>query len=506
MRFTIRLDSDAETQRLGEDLALALKPGDVLALSGDLGAGKSTLARALLKALADDPDLEVPSPTFTLVQSYDLRIPATHFDFYRLSGSDELDELGFEEAIADGIALVEWPERADDALPLSRIHLTLTHEGEGRVAEIVAEEPQASRIERTLVIRRFLETRQMGKASRRYLTGDASVRAYEYLPQADGRRLILMDWPKPPKGPPVHEGRTYAEVAHIAQDPWPFIALSQALLQEGFSVPDVLAADCINGILLLDDLGSDGILEPSGTPIEERYREAVLALAALHARPFTREIHVKRADSGSHVHVIPDFDHLPMLMEVRLLLDWYLPFKLGREASEEERKSYLDLWNDLIEDIGKAETSLLMRDVHSPNILWQGDKDGKRRVGFIDFQDSMIGPAAYDVASLIRDARVSIPSDMTERLLQAYLDARKAESRFDAARFRKDVALLSAQRGCKLVGLWVRLMQRDGKPGYMKHMPRTIAYLEDALSHEALVPLRDWFRTVRIGIGESAAE
>ena len=506
MRFAIQLESDAETQRLGEDLALALKPGDVLALSGDLGAGKSTLARALLKALADDPDLEVPSPTFTLVQSYDLRIPAAHFDLYRLSGPDELDELGFEEAIADGIVLVEWPERAEGALPLSRILLTLTHEGQGRIAEIVAEEPQASRIVRTLIIRGFLVKCGMQKARRRYLTGDASVRAYEYLPQDDGSRIILMDWPKPPKGPAVHDGKTYAEVAHIAQDPWPFIALSQALLDQGFSAPEVLAADCENGILLINDLGSEGILDASGAPIEARYRQAALALAALHARPFPRAINVKRADVGSHLHIIPDFDHVPMRMEVRLLLDWYLPFKLGREALEEERDAYLAIWDGLIEEIDKAEKTLLMRDVHSPNILWQTDKDGVGRVGLIDFQDSMIGPAAYDVASLIRDARVTVPTDMTERLLQAYLEAREADGGVDAKRFRKDIALLSAQRGCKLVGLWVRLMKRDGKPGYMKHMPRTIAYLEDALSHEALAPLRDWFRTVRIGIVESAME
>lgn len=506
MRFTVRLDSDADTQRLGEDLALALKPGDVLALSGDLGAGKSTLARALLRALADDEHLEVPSPTFTLVQTYDLRIAAAHFDLYRLTDAEELDELGFDEAVASGVALVEWPERAEQYLPLSRIRLTLTHVDDGRMAEIVAEEPQASRIERSLAIRSFLRKHAMGETRRRYLTGDASVRAYEYLPQPDKSRLILMDWPKPPKGAAVHNGRTYAEVAHIAQDPWPFIALSLALHDAGFSVPKVLAADCENGILLLDDLGSEGILDASGAPIEARYRETVLALAALHAKVFPREIHVKRPDIGSHIHTIPAFDQLPMLMEVRLLLDWYLPFMRGREANEDERSTYLAIWDRLIEEIGRADTSLLMRDVHSPNILWQDSKQGHARVGFIDFQDSMIGPAAYDVASLIRDARVTLPPAMTERLLAAYLEARQDMPGFDAVRFRQDVALLSAQRCCKLVGLWVRLMKRDGKPGYMKHMPRTIAYLEDSLTHPVLAPLRDWFRTVRIGIDESATE
>ena len=141
----IRLADEAATIRLGEDLALALKPGDCLALTGDLGAGKSTLARAFLRAMADDPDLEVPSPTFTLVQSYELRIPVSHFDFYRMGDASEIDELGFEEALGLGICLVEWPEMAGDELPLSRIRLTLTQDGDGRLAVIEASEPQHSR-------------------------------------------------------------------------------------------------------------------------------------------------------------------------------------------------------------------------------------------------------------------------------------------------------------------------------------------------------------------------
>lgn len=119
----VSLADEAATIQLGEDLALALKPGDCLALHGDLGAGKSTLARALLRALADDDDLEVPSPTFTLVQSYELRIPAAHFDLYRLGDASELDELGFDEALDTGICLVEWPERAEGRLPKTTIGL-----------------------------------------------------------------------------------------------------------------------------------------------------------------------------------------------------------------------------------------------------------------------------------------------------------------------------------------------------------------------------------------------
>ena len=121
------LKDEAATIEFGEDLALALKGGECVALSGDLGAGKSTLARAFIRAIADDETLEVPSPTFTLVQSYDLRIPVAHFDLYRLADASELDELGFDEALAHGICLVEWPEKAEGRLGAPDLAVTLRY-------------------------------------------------------------------------------------------------------------------------------------------------------------------------------------------------------------------------------------------------------------------------------------------------------------------------------------------------------------------------------------------
>ena len=128
------LPDEAATARLGQDLAAALRQGDVLALSGDLGAGKTALARALIRANAGDAHLEVPSPTFTLVQTYEGRVPVSHFDLYRLGSASELEELGFEEALREGAAVVEWPDRAAKRLPAGTVHVELLHEGEGRRA------------------------------------------------------------------------------------------------------------------------------------------------------------------------------------------------------------------------------------------------------------------------------------------------------------------------------------------------------------------------------------
>ncbi|QFY61860.1 tRNA (adenosine(37)-N6)-threonylcarbamoyltransferase complex ATPase subunit type 1 TsaE [Rhizobium grahamii] len=493
--LSLFLEDEQATRRFGEDLALALKVGDCLALTGDLGAGKSSLARALLRAIADDPDLEVPSPTFTLVQTYDLRIPISHFDLYRLADPTELDELGFDEALQNGICIVEWPEMAAGELPSDRISLRLTHEGAGRRAEVSAPPKQAARIRRVLAIRQFLDEAGLPNVERRFLTGDASLRAYEAIYMPDGSRRILMDWPPLPEGPPVLDGKPYPKVAHIAEDAYPFVAIAEALRDHGFAAPEIYKVDYDQGILLIEDLGTDGVLDADGNPIAERYQASVACLAHLHSMQIPQDIPV----TDTHVHHIPDFDRTAMKMEVRLVLDWHIPWKRdGAKATDAERDEYLAIWDDLIDQLQSAEKNILLRDFHSPNIIWREDKNGIDRVGIIDFQDAMIGPTAYDLASIAQDARVTIEPALFRTLMDDYLSLRRAQGNFDEAAFLKSWAIMSAQRNCKLAGLWVRLMQRDGKPGYMKHMPRTLGYLHTAFQHETLAPLRDWF--VRAGI------
>ncbi|MEF0940573.1 tRNA (adenosine(37)-N6)-threonylcarbamoyltransferase complex ATPase subunit type 1 TsaE [Rhizobium sp. BR 362] len=494
--ISLFLADDAATTRLGEDLALALKTGDCLALSGDLGAGKSSLARALLRAIADDAELDVPSPTFTLVQSYELRIPVSHFDLYRLGDPSELDELGFDEALQTGVCLVEWPEMAEGELPRERIDLRLEHEGEGRHATITAPTKQFARIQRVLAIRAFLDAHGYSGAGRRFLTGDASLRAYESIhPHGGGKRVILMDWPRLPEGPPVLDGKPYPKVAHLAWDAYPFVAIANVLRQNGFAAPEIFAADYDQGILLIEDLGTDGVLDEEGKPIAERYRASVACLAHLHSLDIPQDIPV----TADHVHHIPDFDRTAMAMEARLLLDWHLPWKRGTPASDEERADYLAIWNGLIDELDDTEKNLLLRDFHSPNIIWRAKEKGIQRIGLIDFQDAMIGPTAYDLASIVQDARVTIERGLQDELIANYLSLRRAQAGFDETKFLKSWAIMSAQRNCKLAGLWVRLLQRDSKPSYMKHMPRTLAYLAIAFEHETLAPLREW--CARTGIG-----
>ncbi|MBZ9795321.1 tRNA (adenosine(37)-N6)-threonylcarbamoyltransferase complex ATPase subunit type 1 TsaE [Mesorhizobium sp. ES1-4] len=483
------LADETQTARLGEDLALALRAGDVLALKGDLGAGKSTLARALIRTLADDAGLEVPSPTFTLVQSYDTRVPVHHFDLYRLSSAAELDELGFEEALAQGAALVEWPERAEGYLPKAAVLIELVQHGEGRLARLSGQGATFDRVARSLAMRAFLDGAGWGQALRRHFIGDASARSYEIVSLAGEAPRVLMNSPRLVLGPPVRDGKPYAVIAHTAQSVSAFVAIDRAMLAAGVAVPRIDAQNLDQGFLLLEHLGSEGFLAGNGEPVAERYEAAAELLAMMHGKAWP---HRMEAAPGV-VHDVPPFDRDAMLIEADLLIDWYVPAISGGPASGALRSGYHGKWNALLDRLQGSEYTLMLRDFHSPNIIWRSERSGFDRLGIVDIQDALIGPSAYDVASLAMDARVTIPPDIEQRTLAAYVAARQAAGPFDKAAFLEAYAIMAAQRNSKILGIFVRLEKRDGKPYYLKHLPRIRDYLRRALSHPALADLRDFY-------------
>jgi hypothetical protein len=491
------LPDEQATLRLGQDLALALRHGDVLALHGDLGTGKTTLARSLIRALAGDPELEVPSPTFTLVQVYEGRLPIQHFDLYRLSSEDELDELGFDDAVEQGAALVEWPEQAGGRLPHDAIRIELTERGSGRLARIFMPDAAGARIARSFAIRDFLARSNWGEASRMYFTGDASARCYEIVTLEGQTPRVLMNSPELVLGSPVRDGKAYAEIAHTSRTVAAFIALDHALRDGGVSVPEIYAQDVENGFLLIEHLGSDSFLV-DGKPAADRYVAAAELLAAIHGKSWPDRIET----APGIVHTVPPFDRDAMLIEVELLLDWYVPAVTGHPAGLALRDDFRNLWDALIDRLQRAELNLIMRDFHSPNIIWRAERSGFDRLGVIDFQDALVGPAAYDMASLAMDARVTVPLEIEAAAVKAYTESRQAAGSFDAEAFAEAYAIMSAQRNSKILGIFVRLDRRDGKPDYLKHLPRIRDYLRRALAHPALADLSDFY--IRHGLIEDA--
>src|SRR5476649_2700253 len=259
--LTVALEDEQATRRLTADIAAQLEAGDLITLSGDLGAGKTTFARALIRHLAGDETVEVPSPTFTLMQAYELpRFHLVHADLYRLSGPGELTELGFEDAAEGAVTLLEWPDRAAGHLPPNRLDVALTlssQQGETfRHARITGYGTFVARAERISTIRRFLARHGFELAERRHMQGDASTRSYERL-TLDGKSFILMNSPRRPDGPIIRDGKPYSAIAHLAEDVTPFIAMALALRERGFSAPAIMAADRDQGLMVIEDLGPE---------------------------------------------------------------------------------------------------------------------------------------------------------------------------------------------------------------------------------------------------------
>lgn len=496
--FELYLADEAATIALGEDLALALAKGDLVTLSGDLGVGKSSLARAIIRTIANDESYEVPSPTFTLVQAYEeLRLPIAHADLYRLSGGDELDELGFDEFLHDGAVLVEWPEQAENMLgtPAFAIHLSHPEDGQqGRFITITAQPLPAKRFARSRAIRIFLKqhNRQLANqpAKRRYLLGDASPRAYETV-FSDFGTEILMNAPELTDEPLLPNGKTYRKTAHIAENCLPFSAIAKLIHSQGFRVPEIFAEDLSNGFILMEHLGVDGVLDDARQPIIERYLEAARFLGHFHQIDWPTNIPVSNCDD----YHLPPFDRDAMMIEVDLLCDWYLPYITGKQPDEAQKQAYHEAWDKVFSQLATAENTLLLRDYHSPNLFWFADKSGMDRIGMIDFQDAMNGPAAYDLASLALDARVTIPAELEQQIITTYCKVRKSLNKaFDEKRFLSAYAIMGAQRNSKILGIFVRLHQRDGKPHYLPHLPRIQDYLSRVLTHPHLKPVADWYQ------------
>ncbi len=487
--ITVDLADETATNLLGNDLARAIVKGDLIAFSGDLGAGKTTLARALIRSLAGDPYLEVPSPTFTLVQAYELPLPVSHFDFYRLGDPSEMDELGLDEALDDGVALVEWPERAGNQLPNKVIRIEIMHKGAGRTACIFADESAEARIRRSLALRGFLANAELPMTLRRPFVGDASARIYELVADAQGHDLVVMDQRAAPAGPPVWNGKPYRDVAHTTNPTvHPFIAIGEALGAKGFATPAILARDLNENFLLLEHLGTGSFLSDKGTPILERYCEAAGLLSDIHACGITQDI--KTGDFDWH---IPIFDRDALMIETLLTLDWYLPYRLGRQASEHERAEFITAWDELFASLDQGRFGLLLRDYHSPNLIWRPEHDGRKRIGVLDFQDALWGPNAYDLASLAQDARVTIPPEIETAIFEAYVARRDTHGAMNTDQLRREFAIMALQRNTKILGIFIRLDQRDGKPSYLAHLPRIEAYVSRTLKVAGLARLSAFY-------------
>ena len=469
----LTLQDEAATQALAAALAARLGPGDVIALRGPLGAGKTALSRALIRALCG-PETEVPSPTFTLAQTYDAPVfPLWHFDLYRIADPGELDELGWEDALAEGAALVEWPDRAGSRLPASALSVVLTPTGDdSRQAAIDGDDACWGERLAGLTLPAahddatdFLRAAGWGDAALRPLAGDASARRYERLSRGDGATALLVRTPAP------------------QTDLTRFDEVGTVLRAAGLSAPRLLAVEAAAGLGLVEDFGdrSFSSLLDGGADPRPLYELAVDALIQLHKRLVGDAARPPCAEFAA-------FDAPRFVEQVELFCEAYLPTIINFSEIKDTATSLRRAWTAALTPVCEAGPwSLILRDYHAGNLMLL-DRPGVLAAGLIDFQDAGPGPVAYDLMSLLEDARRDVADDLAAAMIERYC---AAFPDLDRAAFDRGFAVLAAVRHARVLGIFVRLAAA-GRDGYLVHLPRVKRLLARALKHPALAQVSSW--------------
>lgn len=313
----------------------------------------------------------------------------------------------------------------------------------------------------------FMASVGLTQAKLDLMQADASFRRYYRVTGADKPMLLMED---PPDRPPVPP---FVMVE-------PYIAIGNHLRSIGLHAPEIYHRDVPNGLLLIEDFGDDTYtrLFVAGADPVFLYELAVDALSHLHKHPKRNDIHVAKHDPEA------------LAEGVMLLLDWYYPALTGKQADEETKKSFTDVWLKLFEKLPADQQALVLRDYHVDNLMLVKGRSGLDACGVLDFQDALIGQYSYDLMSLLEDARRDVPEDLRKHLYDRYMTAMGG---IDKKAFDYSFRLLAAQRHARVLGIFVRLSVRDGKDRYLQFIPHVRSLFLRALNDPALAPLKAWF-------------
>jgi N-acetylmuramate 1-kinase len=328
-------------------------------------------------------------------------------------------------------------------------------------ASVAAADPRIAALDR------WLRGVDPGFTPARPLGSDASFRRY-FRSLRGGVSHVVMD------APPEHE------------DVGPFLRIAAILRALGLRAPEVLAADRAQGFVLLEDLGDRTFTRAlaEGVPERELYRLAAATLRQLQTRWAGRGVAL--ADEEAQ---IPAYDTGRLLNEARLLIDWYWPEVHETPAPAAAREGFEQAWREVLGRLPAIPTTLVLRDFHVDNLMLLRDSSDRDTCGLLDFQDAVIGSPAYDLVSLLEDARRDVSPDIAH----AILDDTLAAGPWPPGSFLHHYRVLGVQRTVKIIGIFTRLARRDLKPGYQVHQPRLWRLLERGLQAPELEPVAGWF-------------
>lgn len=449
--LTLRGDA-ALTSAFARALAPELQAGDTILLEGPVGAGKSHFARALVRARLKNPAEDVPSPTFTLIQTYESDPPIWHADLYRLNDTTEVDELGLTEATAEAIVLIEWPDLMPQVHDALRLRIYHESDPELRRIELIGNPDSWHRAHRAAQRAAFVHHHGWADADVIFLAGDASARRYFRLTD-NTCTAVLMD----------------ADPTSLLS----YLKMTAWLDERGFDVPEVFAVDIDHGLALIEDFGDAQIArvikdQPDlASPIYNRIAAMLARLASFPPAPG-----------------IAILDGQAMAEQVGLFAEYY-PEAVSANSDAVAAASRIapTIVQLYAEHCSKLPLVTSLRDFHAENLILTPDN----RLGILDFQDAVAAHPAYDLVSALHDARRSLPDSVEETAITRFL----SETGFDAGHFRAAFAVLGAQRNLRIMGIFTRLCIRDGKPRYLTFMPHVWALIQREASHPALSELAE---------------
>ncbi|MFT6559553.1 aminoglycoside phosphotransferase family protein [Sneathiella sp.] len=302
----------------------------------------------------------------------------------------------------------------------------------------------------------FIEKAGWKDAWRHALAGDASSRRYERLTQKDKTAILMVD-------PSIETMDRFVRVTGL-------------LHKMGYSAPEILTRQKDEGLLLLEDFGDRLFTQciEQGAPATDLYRLAVDLLLDLRTQKLPENL--------------PYFSPSYVLNQNALFLDWFVSDVNGRPVPENARLFYQQIWQELMVELGSMEEVFLFRDFHAENMMHLEQRSGLKALGLIDYQDAMIGPAAYDLVSLLQDARRDVGAGLEQEMLTHYIE----QSGVDHNVFYRQYAIFGAHRALRILGIFTRLSKRDGKDRYQKFVPRVKSHLSRNLAHPDLLPLQHW--------------
>ncbi|MBL0948838.1 N-acetylmuramate/N-acetylglucosamine kinase AmgK [Brevundimonas sp.] len=350
--------------------------------------------------------------------------------------------------------------------------------------------------ERQALIADFLAGAGLAGARRDPLPGDASTRRYERLTTPAGSTLMLMDQAPALESPPCDPAWTPEERrAHgwnatarlSAGRIEAFAAVADHLRSVGLSAPEVVALDAGNGLAILEDLGDDLYARVIEQGAEERplYLKAVEALARLH---LTATLPDRLSGPGGDWPLLT-YDATALQAGADLFIEWMPKLIPDLDFSPDAVAEWRAAWAP-VAAMGEAKAWVMAhRDYHAENLLWLPGREGFRRVGLIDFQDAVLAHPVWDLHSLLQDARRDVSPEVERAALDHYVDVMMV----DGEEYRADYAALAALNEARILGVFARLIARDGKPRYRQFMPRMWGHLEQNLKRPELSQVRVWF-------------